>query len=379
MTILLWILISLIFYTYIAYPGLLYVMYKIFPKWRIGKSEKLPFVSMLIAAYNEESIIMDKIKNCLSINYPKENIEILIGSDGSNDATVEILNKNNYSHIRIFDFKKRRGKINVLKDLVDSARGEILVFSDANTMYEPDALARLVAYFVDYRIGCVCGRLKLKSSDKSKEGEYEGLYWKYESFIKHIEGELGTVLGANGAIYSIRKDLFPNIPNNTIIEDFVIPMKILERGYKTVYEKEAVAYEEASKTIADESRRKMRIGAGAYQTLFLTLPMLNIFKGLPSFAYWSHKVIRWFVPFFMVIIFILNMCLINDPVYLTLFFVQIALYVGALAGYLISKTEMHSRVFALLYYFVSMNISLLVGFFRFARGAQKVTWKRVER
>lgn len=379
MVILFWILICLIFYTYIVYPGLLYVIYKVFPRRWKQESEKLPFVSMLISAYNEENIIMDKIRNCLSINYSQENIEILIGSDGSDDATVEKLNKNNYSHIKIFDFKERRGKINVLKDLINNAKGEILVFSDANTMYEPDAITRLVAYFADDRVGCVCGRLKLKSPDRSREGECEGLYWRYESFIKRIEGELGTVLGANGAIYAIRKDLFPNIPDDTIIEDFVIPMKILERGYKTVYEKDAVAYEDSSKTIADESRRKIRIGAGAYQTLFLTLPMLNIFRGFPSFAYWSHKVIRWFVPFLMIVILSVNILLAHTLLYKYLLIGQVLFYFGAVIGYLINKTRIHNRIFSLLYYFVAMNLALLGGFLRFVTGRQQVTWKRVDR
>jgi cellulose synthase/poly-beta-1,6-N-acetylglucosamine synthase-like glycosyltransferase len=336
-------------------------------------------VSIVIAAHNEEKVILTKIKNLAAMDYPKELIEIIIGSDGSDDATVNILTENSLSCMKIFDFKERRGKVNVLKDLVNSAKGEILVFSDANTMYEPDAVKRLAAHFSDLGVGCVCGRLKLRSPDNVKEGEYEGIYWRYESAIKRMEGELGAVLGANGGIYAIRKELFPEIPNNTIVEDFVIPMKILERGYKTLYEKDAVAYEDSSKTIADEGRRKIRIGAGDYQTLFLTLPMLNIFRGFSSFAYWSHKVIRWFVPFLMIIILGMNILLAHILLYKYLLIGQALFYSGAVIGYLINKTRMHNRIFSLLYYFVAMNLSLLVGFLRFVTGGQQVTWKRVAR
>jgi len=374
-----WTAVFLVIYTYVLYPAVLFFIHAFSRKKLVAEILVPPPVSVVIAAYNEEDAIAAKIKNLAAIDYPKEHIEILVGSDGSDDATVRVLKEAKLESIKIFDFKDRRGKIGVLKDIVSEAKGEILIFSDANTIYEPDAVKRLVAHFSDLAVGCVCGRLKLNSSNGAKEGDYEGIYWRYESAIKRMEGELGAVLGANGGIYAIRKELFPEIPNDTIVEDFVIPMKILERGYKTLYEKDAVAYEDSSKTIADESSRKIRIGAGAYQTLFLTLPMLNIFRGFPSFAYWSHKVIRWFVPFLMIVILGTNILLVHIPPYKYLLIGQALFYSGAVVGYLISKSWVHNRLFTLLYYFVAMNVSLLLGFFRFISGRQQVMWKRVER
>jgi biofilm PGA synthesis N-glycosyltransferase PgaC len=374
-----WTSVYLIIYSYLIYPLLLLSIHGCSRKWRVEISDDLPSVSMIVAAHNEEKVIAEKIRNSLGVDYPKDRFEIIIGSDGSDDGTVKILNDNKADNIKVFDFKERRGKINVLKDLVKMAKGEIIVFSDANTMYDHSAIKRLASYFCVPRIGCVCGRLKLIRSGHSKEDACEGLYWKYESIIKRREGELGSVLGANGGIYAIRKELFPDIPGDTIIEDFLIPITILQKGYRVVYEKEAVAYEEASKTIVDEGRRKVRIGAGAYQTLFLTLPMLNIFLGFPSFAYWSHKVIRWFVPFLMILIFILNIFLAGPALYNYTLLGQLFLYGGALVGYSISKIKLHNRIFSMMYYFVAMNVSLLLGFCRFISGSQQVTWRRAGR
>ena len=377
--VLFWIYIFFCVYTYAIYTlVLLFVRFISRKNYKID-SAYMPTISMIISAHDEEGIILEKIENCKRLNYPKNRLEILIGSDGSTDNTVKLISEDNTENIKIFDFKERRGKVSILKDLVRQAKGEILIFSDANTIYQPDAPKQLVKHFIDKRIGCVCGRLKLKSPNGCEEGEYESLYWKYESFIKNIEGELGVLLGANGGIYAIRKELFHDIPPDTIVEDFVIPMKILEKGRKVIYEKDALAFEESSKTISDERKRKIRIGAGAYQALLLTLPMLNIFKGFSSFAYWSHKVIRWLVPFFMIAILITNILLADIPLYKYLLIGQALFYFGAVIGYLMSKVRIHNRLCSLLYYFVAMNLSLLLGFFRFVSGSQQVTWKRVER
>lgn len=371
--------IGLMLFTYIIYTLILIIIRAAARRVTVRDESFAPNVTMVVAAYNEEKVITKKLENCRALEYFHGKLAILIGSDGSSDKTVALIRTASMPEVSVFDFKERRGKVNVLKDLVSCATGEIIVFSDANTIYKPDALRKLIRHFADKRVGCVCGRLQLKSPDGSVEGEYEGAYWRYESFIKRMEGELGVCLGANGGIYALRKALFPDIPSDTIVEDFVIPMKILERGYKVMYEKDALGYEESSKTISDERKRKIRIGAGAYQSLFLTSPMLNIFRGFPSFAYWSHKVMRWLVPFFMIIILCINMFLLDESLYKNIFLLQVIFYLFTLLGYLLSKVRMHNMLFHLPYYFVAMNLSLFLGFYRFISGQQKVTWQRVER
>ncbi|MDD5680411.1 MAG: glycosyltransferase family 2 protein [Candidatus Omnitrophica bacterium] len=376
-----WIMIFLIVYSYFLYPIFL-VLFSLFKKPIEVNSNGsyIPSVSMVISAYNEEKIIEEKIQNCLALDYPKEKLEIVVGSDGSTDNTARIFAKFSNRAIRFWDFPERMGKVNILNEIIPHLTSEIVVFSDANTMYEADAIKELVKPFSNPKIGCVCGKLILKKPDRNCSGEFEGFYWKYESFLKKYEGRQGSLLGANGGIYAIRKNLFEILPPNTIIEDFVLPMKILSKGYNIYFALDAIATEETSRSIHEESKRKIRIGAGAYQTLLMTLPMLNIFRGFPSFAYWSHKVIRWLVPFFLIALVLINLFLLqHGNIYQCLFYLQAIFYGGALAGYLLSKRKHQLKLFLTLYYFVAMNVSLLLGFFRFISGTQQVTWERAER
>jgi len=374
-----WMALSLLSYTYFIYPLILILLnvYKFKPD--INNETVLPHVAMVVAAYNEEKIIEEKIINYLRLDYPKDRLEIIIGSDGSSDMTANIVKKYATKGVRLYNFGKRIGKVNILNRIVPGLKAKIIVFSDANTMYEPNAIRELVKHFSNNSIGCVCGRLILNKPNDSYEGEFEGIYWKYETFLKRLESTKSSLLGANGGIYAIRKELFQILPSTTIIEDFVIPMKVLERRYGVIYEPQAIAYEETSRSIEEESKRKARIGAGAYQALLLTLPMLNIFRGFPSFAYWSHKVLRWLVPFSLILLFFLNVLLLGKALYQVLFIIQCVIYTGAFIGYLLSTKKHHLKLFTVLYYFVAMNVSLLVGFFRFFSGMQSVTWERVER
>lgn len=374
-----WVSISLVLYTYFIYPLILMLLRLLKSRITVEEKDFYPSVSLIISAYNEEKVLEAKIINCLQLSYPKDRLEIIIGSDGSTDRTETIANKYIEQGVRFLDFSRRTGKVNVLNNIIPQAKGGIIVLSDANTIYEPNSIQELVKHFINPRIGCVCGKLILKKPDTSYGGEFEGIYWKYESFLKRLEGRMGFLLGANGGIYAIRKNLFEIIPTNTIVEDFVIPMKILENGYKIIYEPEAVAFEETSKSIAEEIKRKIRIGAGAYQAILLTIPMLNIFRGFPSFAYWSHKVIRWFVPFLLIFLLLFNILLIKESRYLYLFILQCIGYLGAFTGYLLNKNKIQLKLFTPLYYFVAMNVALLIGFFRFIMGLQSVTWERVDR
>jgi len=381
--ILFWIVSISVVYTYLLYPVVLWVVTRfrkpltltLSHKW---ERENITGVSIVVSAYNEEVVIKEKIKNCLELDYPRESLEIIIASDGSNDKTNEIVKRFSDKGVVLADYKERRGKAEVLNQTIPLAKNEIIVLSDANTSFRKDALKILVRNFGDDKVGCVCGEMKFRNSRENKTGELEGFYWKYEVFLKRLEGRIGSLLGANGGIYAIRKKLFEKIPSDTIIDDFVIPMKILEKGYRVLYEPEAMAYEDTAKGIIQEMARRVRIGAGDFQSLILTKSMLNPLRGFSAFSFWSHKVLRWFAPFLLIGALFFNAFLAGEKFYLIIFISQISFYTAALIGRINSKAA-QIKIFGMCYYFVSMNIALLLGFFKFLTGTQKVTWERTER
>ncbi|MDE2213828.1 MAG: glycosyltransferase family 2 protein [Candidatus Omnitrophica bacterium] len=343
------------------------------------EAQRLPTVSVIIAAYNEEAVIEQRMENCLVSTYPPELLEVIIASDGSTDKTNEIVRRYEERGIKLYAFKQRRGKVNVLNEVVAKARGEILVFSDANAMFARDAITKIVRHFQDSMVGCVCGSLHFIKADESETIELEGFYWKFETFLKRVEGKLGACLGANGAIFAVRKNLFYCCPPDTIVEDFVISMKVLEKGFKALYDPQAVAFEHTAKKIIQEKQRRVRIGAGDYQALTMLWPMLDPRKGFGSVAFWSHKVLRWCVPFFLFIALAANIVLALHFPYGVLLAMQLVFYGCALIGQILSRREKKVKIFNLCYYFVSMNLALFLGFLRFVSGTQKVTWDRTQR
>jgi cellulose synthase/poly-beta-1,6-N-acetylglucosamine synthase-like glycosyltransferase len=374
-----WFSLGTILYTYLIYPFLIAVFALVFGKNPTSK-DMYPKVSLVVSMYNESKVIADKIANSFGLNYPKDKIEIVLGSDGSIDKTAEIVKSYNDTRIKFYDFPVRRGKISVINDLIGKSTGEIIILSDANTILENNAVKELVSWFHDTSVGCVCGKLELKAADDGHNAEFEGIYWKYESFIKEQEGKLGCLLGANGGIYAIRKELFSPLPADTIIDDFLIPIRILYAGYKVYYNASALAYEETAKTIAQESIRKVRIGAGNYQAMVYACDLLNISHGLSSFVFWSHKVLRWFVPFLLIIVLLSNLLLIRQSFYLILFLLQLIFYLCVFTGFLIDKFRVSKfKIFVGFYYFYLMNLSLLLGFFNFLRGKQTAVWIRTDR
>ncbi len=374
-----WISSFLVIYTYVLYPIGLYIYDRIVTPKTFKKTDELLPVTLIIAAYNEEKVIKGRIENCLALDYPRELLEIIIASDGCDDATNDIVRGYKDKGITLFDYKERRGKVNVLNETVPKAKSNIIVFSDANTMFSRDALKKLVKHFGDERVGCVCGGLHFVNADGSKTGELEGFYWRYETRLKIMEGRRGSLLGANGAIFAVRKNLFVACPEDTIVEDFVMPMRILQKGHMVIYDPTASAIEEAAHKIIHEKQRRIRIGAGDFQALFRLLPMLNPFKGFPALAFFSHKVLRWFAPLFLVISFISNLFLIDHMFYLIMFLGQCTFYTSAFIGQMLSWSGLNMRFFNLCYYFVSMNLALFLGFMKYISGRQKVAWQRTER
>jgi len=372
-----WCSIGLILYTYVFYPFYIFILIRFFKK-NVGAfyNTNLPTVSIIISAYNEEKILPEKIKNLYAIDYPSDKIEFLFGSDGSDDQTNSILDSVNKPNFKAEIFKNRMGKANVLNHLVQKAQGEIFLFSDANTMFEPSTVKKIVKHFSDSSVGGVCGELIL-STDRKFVGEVgEMSYWKYESWLKKMESDYKTLIGATGAVYAIRKSLFRPLPSNkAVTDDFLIPLEVVRKGYRVLYEPDAKAYEEPLSNVADEFQRKVRIGASNFNGISEFTDLLKPKYGFVAFALWSHKIIRWFVPFLLIIILSSTIILsFQHDFYLLILKIEIVFIVLALFGFLFEVKNKSLGILGFPYYFIAMNLALFVGFIRFLRGSQSPSW-----
>ena len=335
---------------------------------------------MVVAAYNEAEVISEKLSNTWAIDYPSDRFSLIVGSDGSEDNTAFLLENCKDKRLFSFSFKERRGKISVLNDLVSKigtdVNADIIIMSDANTMFDSNAVKNLVRHFKDPKVGCVSGELVL-----AQEGGVsgEGLYWKYECWIKQNESKLGFLIGCNGGIFAMRRETYEPLPPSIIVEDFVMTMRVLERGWRVQFEPEARGYEPPCPTSKAEMIRKIRIGAGNFQALALTAQVLSPRFGIRSFAYWGHKVIRWLVPFFFLLALISNITLLDSRVYLSIFIIQLFGLLISLISYKNTSKKPLPRWTKPVSYFYIMNYALLCGFFRFLFGTQRVTWDRASR
>jgi cellulose synthase/poly-beta-1,6-N-acetylglucosamine synthase-like glycosyltransferase len=376
-----WVSWLLIVYTYLLYPLALALMAK---ARRAPTKESLleeaaqPWsrVAMVVAAYNEGSVIAEKLLNTWRIDYPADLFSLYVGSDGSSDATSDLLRSCSDPRLHAFCFETRRGKISVLNDLMSRVDAEIVVLADANTMFDPDAVRQLVKRFNDPSVGCVSGELALEQKGGVSG---EGLYWKYEGWIKRNEGRLGCLIGCNGGIYAIRKELYESLPASTIVDDFVLSMNVLAKGYRVIFSPEARAFEPPCPSAKAEMVRKIRIGAGNFQALGLTKRLLSPRYGVVAFAYWGHKVLRWMVPLFLAVNFLANLDLVRQEPYLAFLMAQAA-------GVLIASWAYHKGMgqdipawVKPISYFYLMNYALFCGFLRFLFSAQRVTWERAMR
>lgn len=371
-------------FAYVGYPILIYCLSKVF-----GRSTKptaladgqVPSVSLLIAAYNEEDEIEQRLRNAMLLDYPADRLEVVIASDGSTDRTngiVRQISSEFPGRIRLFDFPENRGKASVLNEAVPMLRGEIVVLSDANTTMREDSIRRLTDWFAQPEIGVVCGRLVM--TDPKTGNNVDSMYWKYETFLKKCESKLGALLGSNGAIYGIRRDLFPGVPHGTIIDDFYIPLEAKRRsGCRIVYDTRAVACEETAPSIRDEFHRRSRIGAGGFQSIGMLWPLLSPSHGWVAFAFFCHKVLRWICPFLLIAAFVSNLFLLHTDVGRVVMAFQVTGYAMALAGRVLPAKPKVFRVLRLPTMFVMMNAALFVGFFKWLFKNQSGAWKRTER
>jgi len=370
-----WIAWGLLVYTYVGYFLLLSLLGPVVRRFRYQHridDQYRPLVSMVISLHNEEKLITQRILNFEALDYPPDRCELLLGDDCSNDRTRAIIREYmaHNSRVRFFPFDTHRGKTAVINTLIPQAKGEVIAFTDANTFYAPDSLCKMVRHFADPRIGSVSGRLILKSATGVNTDDG---YWKYETLLKRLEGRLGVVLGANGGIYTLRKELFQPLKSDVIqIDDFIWPVSVYNHGYRGVYEPDAIANEEASPYVEAEFRRKIRIGTGDYRALVECWPLLLPWKGWIAFSFWSHKVLRWLAPFLLIALFITNAFLRE---YRWGFFAQCSCYLAAGLGVFFSRqTNLLAKVLRVPYYFVGSNIALLIGFYKCITGLQKATW-----
>ena len=374
-----WSAVVLFAYSYLVYPGLLVVVSAF-----LGRSDRppasetsdLPDVAVVLAAHDEEVDIGSRIENLLSQSYPADKLKIYVGSDGSVDRTVEIANRFASERVRIFDFQQRRGKASVLNDLMSEVQEPITVFTDANVHFEPDAVAELVGGFSNTRIGVVCGDLLLQERKRSNP---DTLYWRLERSLKRVEGRLGGLLGANGAIYGIRTSLFRPLPADTVIDDFVIAMRIAILGKAIVYQPSARAREDVPDRIEDEFRRRVRIGTGNYQALFRYPEFLYRTSPVRVFAYISHKVLRWFAPHLLATMLITSMLLSARPVYALAFWSQIVFYATALLVLLLRRVVGIPPLLVVPAFLVSLNAAFSVAFWSYLTTETHGQWSRTKR
>ena len=384
-TISFWLCLFLVAYTYFLYPLLLFLFYaaaQLRRDWlylmgrrnrRVSSPADLPGVSLVIPAYNEQGGLPEKLENLRQLDYPAEKFEVLFVSDGSTDGTNALLRQARDPWLQVVFLPERKGKAGALNEGVARARHDVLVFSDAATIFAADALTKLVRHFADPRVGIVCGALQFRGSDEALATE--GLYWKYESMLRVMESRLGATLTASGAIYALRRGCYRRLEVDDWIEDFQIPMRARRRGYRVVYDPEAVAWERAAPTVAGEFARRVRLATGSYRAV-AELARLPFF----SFAFWafvSHKLLRWMLPFLLVGLLVSNACLWQEPAYRAALVIQLCFYLWAGLGFVFRRQMQRVRFGLVGYFLVAIHLAFLVGFWRFLSGRGGSTWQRV--
>jgi poly-beta-1,6-N-acetyl-D-glucosamine synthase len=371
-----WVCVLLLAYTYFGYPALIRVWATLRPR-PPRRWDAEPMVSLVIVAHNEAARIKGRLDNVLTLDYPRDRLEIVLASDGSTDGTLEQARAYEQAGISVVAFPERRGKPEVLNNLVPKAWGEIVVLADARQRFEEDALRALVGPFADPQAGAVSGELILTDDgERTGAGEGVGFYWRYEKFIRRNESCVDSTVGATGAIYALRRNLFEPIPEDTILDDVLIPMRIAQRGYRVLFEPDARAYDRLATTAQEEFTRKARTIAGNFQLFLREHWFLNPFRNRLWFQAVSHKGLRLLSPLFLAAVFGMSLFLINLPFYGWAIVGQIAFYAAALGGYALRNAKTKILLLSLPYTFCVLNWATVVAFLRFAAGRQRVTWER---
>lgn len=382
-----WICVALIFYNYFGYGLLIWMITRVRSIYKGSerieivpqKDAELPEVTLVIAAYNEEVIIEEKINNSLHLDYPSGKLKFLFITDGSDDRTPDIISR--YPQVQLLHSAERAGKTAALNRAMKEVSTPITVFCDANTVLNKEALRKIAAHYRDPQTGGVAGEKRIYSEQGGTTAEVgEGLYWKYESTLKRLDAELYTVVGAAGELFSIRTALWQPVEPNVILDDFVISLRINLKGYRIAYEPEAFAMELPSASIADEKKRKVRISAGAFQSMVLLKSLFNVFRHpVLFFQFFSHRFLRWtLTPICLPLLLLSNLALVilgAGWFYTFMLFGQALFYLLAWVGAYAKKSATLSTA---CYYLVFMNVAVYLGFFRFLKGKQSAVWEKAK-
>ncbi|WP_031527328.1 glycosyltransferase family 2 protein [Dyadobacter crusticola] len=387
MELLFWLSLFVVFYTFLGYGIVLYILVRL---RRIVKGKRpipgldqdFPTLTLIIAAYNEESIIEEKIANTLQLSYPAGKLNLVFVTDGSSDRTPELVAA--YDRIKLMHTPVRSGKILAMHRAMKEVDSEVVVFTDANTFLNKDALLLIARHYADPTVGAVSGEKRVQQEAVSDATAGEGFYWKYESALKKWDSELYSVVGAAGELFSVRNSLYTDVEPDTILDDFMISMRIAQQGYRIIYEPAAYASELSSEDIKEELKRKVRIAAGGIQSILRLKKLLNPFHDpLLSFQYISHRVLRWTVtPFLMILSFVLNIWIVVNGggwFYSLILTGQILFYGAALLGWLLEKRKVKVKALFVPYYFCVMNYAVLAGIRRYIKGSQSAAWDKSRR
>ncbi len=368
-----WITVFMIIYTYAGYP-LLIIILSPFINRKVNRKDIEPNVTFLITVYNEEQAIEEKLKNTLNLDYPREKLEIIVASDGSTDRTDEIVGQFRDKGVILHRVEGRVGKTETQNQTINIATGEIIIFSDGTTDRDRKIIRNIVRNYNDPDVGAVSGRYEYKDPSGGQVGFSQILFWKYENMNKTCQTRIKTLTGCYGPLYSIRRELYTPLPRE-IISDFVEPLKILQKGYRIVFERDALAYELTTEDTSQEFRMRIRVISRGMSGLLYVKELLNPFKyGFVSFQLISHKLLRWMIPVFMVVLFFVNVFLLDNNVYLAAFIAQIVFYTSAFLGWVIDRLKIGTRIFALPLYFCIVNIASMISLFKTLLGKKAVTW-----
>ncbi len=390
--VLFWILFIILFYSYAGYAIVLFLLLKIkkliFPNRFFQTNNKYePDVCLFVTAFNEKDYVQQKVENSFSLDYPKEKIQYLWITDGSDDGTPELLKK--YKNLEVHHLPERRGKMHAMNRGVKFVKAPIIIFSDTNTVLGNQSIREIVAKFSNPKTGCVAGEKRIVEKDAdAAAGAGEGLYWKMESWIKNMDAELNSAVGAVGELFAIRTELFEDVEIDTLLDDFIISLRIAQKGYKIAYTPNAYAEETASLNVKEELKRKIRIAAGGIQTIFRLKSLLNPFRyGLLSWQYFSHKVLRWtLAPISLFLFLPVNLAIVwqqngwDDFSFFTIvLYVQLLCYLLAAIGMYFENRQLRFKILFIPYYFVSINYAAILGIYRYFKGKQSVNWEKSKR
>jgi len=369
---------TLILYTYILYAGMIKLL-------SIRKNQKIRAithdaytVSIIIAAYNEEKYIYDKIINALSVRYDERKLSVIVVSDGSTDKTLEITNGIRDKRLIVLNTKDRKGKPNAINTALEFVKSDIVILTDANVFFQENSIRQLLGNFNDPKCGCACGNVILTSLD---DGEIlgEGAYMRYEKSLFESESDFYSMAGIDGGMYAIRTELLDKLPKNVVLDDMYIALNVVRNGYVVKYNKMARAIEKVPASVANEFNRKVRIAAGCFQILKLCKFAINPFYNFKLFfIFVSHKLIRWLSPIFLFFIFTISIVNIKNDYYLLMLMLQTLFYSFALIGLIYKKSRNYSA-FYFPYYFSTINLAFAIGLTKYFLSDQKVTWKQTRR